>query len=143
MWLFLTIFHWNFVAFDLFALRLGVILGLHFSFSPFKTFWAIFFHFFWKFWYYSLHQKKGYTCGKAKYSRTRVTRGKEGGVPHPQLSWSKVDFLSGPPHILSTWLDKSVYFLLGETVWRFPDITDEMSVQTLRVHYIVSQDSTL
>ena len=46
---------------------------------------------------YSLHRKKVYTCGKAKYS-------KPGGVFHLALS------------ILSTQLDKSVYFLLGETV---------------------------
>ncbi len=40
---------------------------------------------------YSLHQKKVYTCGKAKYSKSREARGKVGGAPHPPLSWSKLD----------------------------------------------------
>ncbi len=36
---------------------------------------------------YSLHRKKVYTCGKAKYSKSRGARGKVGGAPHPPLSW--------------------------------------------------------
>ena len=40
---------------------------------------------------YSLHQKKVYTCGKAKYSKSRGARGKVGDAPHPPLSWSKLD----------------------------------------------------
>ncbi len=59
LWQFPMIFHWNFVAFDLFALRMDVISGqctkifsLHFF-----TFQDIFSNFkqknvFWKFWYY-------------------------------------------------------------------------------------------
>ncbi len=88
----------------------------------------------WQFWAYSLHQKKVYTCGKAKYSKSRGARGKVGGRQHPPLSWSKLKMRLGPvwtnsmvglahlllfilpPSVLSTRLDKSVYFLLGETV---------------------------
>ena len=58
-----------------------------------------------------------YTCGKAKYSKSRWAIGKVGGAAHPPLSWS------APPtfhlallSVVSTRLDKSVYFLLGETV---------------------------
>ncbi len=40
---------------------------------------------------YSLHRKKVYTCGKAKYSKSRGARGKVGGASHPTLSWSKLD----------------------------------------------------
>ncbi len=40
---------------------------------------------------YSLHQKKVSTCGKAEYSKTRVSTGKVGGASHSQWSWSKVD----------------------------------------------------
>ncbi len=60
---------------------------------------------------YSLHQKKVYTCGKAKYSKSRVAREKQlnGGFGAPLLFiWL--------PSVLSARLDKSVYFLLGETV---------------------------
>ncbi len=75
---------------------------------------------------YSLRRK--YTCSKAKYSQSRGAKGKVGGVPHPPLSWPSLDQLNGgfgasptfhlppPPSVLSTWLNKSVYFLLGETV---------------------------
>ena len=59
---------------------------------------------------YSLHQKKVYTCDKAMYSILRGARG-------------KVLFI-WPPSVLSTQLDKSVYFLLVETV----DLSDFQSL---------------
>ncbi len=40
---------------------------------------------------YSLHQKKVSTCGKAKYSKTRVCTGKVGCASDSKWSWSKVD----------------------------------------------------
>ncbi len=40
---------------------------------------------------YSLHRKKVYTCGKAKYSKSRGARGNVEGVSHAPLSWSKLD----------------------------------------------------
>ncbi len=57
-------------------------------------------------WVYSLHQKKVYTFGKAKYSKSRGTREKVGdATPRcPHLS-------ACPPSVLSTQFDKSVYFL--------------------------------
>ena len=59
---------------------------------------------------YSLHQNKIYTCGKANYSKTGWTKGKA-GVAHALLSiWTS--------SVLSTRLDKSVYFLLVENVHR-------------------------
>ncbi len=61
--------------------------------------------------FYSLHRKKVYTCGKAKYSKPRRARGNVGGATHLPFIW--------PPSIFSTHLDKSVYFLLGETVYLF------------------------
>ena len=50
-------------------------------------------------------------------------RGNVGGVSHPPLSWTNsmvglahLLLFIQPPSVLSTRLDKSVYFLLGETV---------------------------
>ncbi len=40
---------------------------------------------------YSLHRKKVYTWGKAKYSKPRGARGEVGGATHPPFSWSKLD----------------------------------------------------
>ncbi len=69
---------------------------------------------------YSLHRNKVYTCGKAKYSKPRAARGNE--------AWPSLDQLNGgfgalstfhlapPPPVLSARLEKSVYFLFGETV---------------------------
>ncbi len=36
---------------------------------------------------YSLHRKKVYTCGKAKYSKSRGVIEKVGGVPHRPTQW--------------------------------------------------------
>ena len=36
--------------------------------------------------HYSLHQKKVYTFGKTKYSKSRGAKGKVEGVSHPPLS---------------------------------------------------------
>ncbi len=57
---------------------------------------------------YSLHQKKVHTSAKAERSKARGTKRKVRGAPH-LLSMS-------PPSVLSTRLDKSVYFLSWETV---------------------------
>ncbi len=38
--------------------------------------------------FYSLYQQKVYTCINGKYSKSRGTKGKVGGVPHSPLSWS-------------------------------------------------------
>ncbi len=88
---------------------------------------------------YSLHRKKVYTCDKAKFSKLRGARGKVEGAPHPPLSWSKMrlgpvwtNSMVGlahpllfiwPPWVLSTWLDKSVYFLLRESVIQIKTMT--------------------
>ena len=49
---------------------------------------------------YSLHRKKVYTCGKAKYSKSKGARGKVGGVPHhffefQNEAWPSFDQLKG------------------------------------------------
>ncbi len=64
---------------------------------------------------YSLHRKKVHTCGKAKYSKSRGTRGK---VMKDAAMVGLVHLLLfiWPPSVLSTRLNKSVYFRLGETV---------------------------
>ena len=52
-----------------------------------------------------------------KYSKARGTRGKVGCTPHPPLYGYSMECVAHPllsiwsPSVLSTWLDKSVYFL--------------------------------
>ncbi len=88
---------------------LHISCKLHSFFSMLEIFPATVFHCFWGWerdglntWnslcqpgWYSLHRKKVYTCGKAKYSKSRGARGKVGAAPHPPLSWSY--FSCSPP----------------------------------------------
>ncbi len=52
---------------------------------------------------YSLHRKKVYTCGKAKYSKSRGLEDGFGAPPTFHLA----------PSVLSTQIDRSVYFFGG------------------------------
>ncbi len=67
---------------------------------------------------YSRHQKKVYTCPKANYLKSGLTRGKVGGASYLLFIW--------PPAFLSTLLAKCVYFFLWETV-RIPHSKYKMS----------------
>ncbi len=70
--------------------------------------------------------KRKYTLSaKPSTQKTRGTRGNGGGVSHPPLSWtnSMVSLVHPllfiwPLSVFSSRLDKSVYFLLEETVMR-------------------------
>ncbi len=67
----------------------------------------------------SLHQKKVYTSVKGKYSKAKgTTRGK--AIIFCEFQNECVGqslFFTCPPSVLSTPLDKGVYFLFGETVF--------------------------
>ncbi len=63
---------------------------------------------------YSLHQKKVYTCGKAKYSKSRGLEEKLAYFgPTQWWVWHTPNFLSGQPQF---WVLGYEYFLLAETV---------------------------
>ena len=79
--------------------------------------------------FYRWHQKKVYTCVKAKYSKSMGTRGKVGGGPQSPTQcyvWCPTTFPLALS-VLSTRLNKSVDFLLGEAVntilLTWPDMT--------------------
>ncbi len=61
---------------------------------------------------YNLHQKKVYTCGKAKYSKLRGAKEKQGDASHPPLSWS--NSVVGLAHsLLFIWPPQ--FWVLGST----------------------------
>ena len=63
---------------------------------------------------YSLHRKKVYTCGKAKYSKPRQATGKGWGCDTTTIGAPPTCHLA-PLNVYFVYL--CVYFLLGETVY--------------------------
>ncbi len=81
---------------------------------------------YWQSAYVQSPPKESIHLRQTKYSKSRWARGKVGGVPHAPLGWSKLEQAlfqneawPSLDQLNGTRLDKSVYFLLVETVWHW------------------------